>query len=102
MPLHPDLAALAEAMRRLAAHLAAHDEPHWADAVGRSADWVADSDRAGLDRFLALFGGMGSLDDLVLHRDGRPLTGENGELERLRGEAWELADRLRYEDRCAV
>jgi hypothetical protein len=46
-----------------------------------------------------MFGGMGSLNDLVLHRDGQWLTTENDQLVALRSKAWELADRLRHEPR---
>jgi hypothetical protein len=38
----------------------------------------------------ALFGGMGSLNDLVLSKDGKPLTHENNKLDALRKELYEL------------
>ena len=71
----------------------------WADHVRRAADEVSRSDAHGLQRFLGFFGGMGSLNDLVLHRDGLPLVAENDQLDRLRARAWELAHALKHEAR---
>ena len=98
MKLHPDVEALLVAMRALEQCLAGRSDA-WADHVRRAADEVAQSDAHGVQRFLGLFGGMGSLNDLVLHRDGKPLAAENDELRRLRTRAWELAHALRHEAR---
>ncbi|WP_422824348.1 DUF6966 domain-containing protein [Xenorhabdus bharatensis] len=38
----------------------------------------------------ALFGGMGSLNDLVLSKDGKPLAHENNKLDELRKELYKL------------
>lgn len=35
-------------------------------------------------RILAMYGGMGSLNDLILYRDGQPLPRENNEFDELR------------------
>lgn len=96
MKLHPEVEALLVAMRELEEFLSRHDK-FWADHVRRAADEVAKSDAHGLKRFLGLFGGMGSLNDLVLHRDGKPLQAENDELDALRARAWGLANSLRHE-----
>ncbi|HWA61161.1 MAG TPA: hypothetical protein VG939_07290 [Caulobacteraceae bacterium] len=96
MKLHPDVEALLAAMRALEQRLAGHAD-FWADHVRRAADEVAKSDAHGVQRFLGLFGGMGSLNDLVLHHDGKPLHAENDQLDALRARAWELADALRHE-----
>lgn len=47
-------------MRALEQRLAGRDD-FWADHVRRAADEVAKSDARGVQRFLRLFGGMGSL-----------------------------------------
>lgn len=94
MRLHPDVEALLAAMRSLELHLAGHNA-FWADHVRRAADEVAQSDAHGVARFLGLFGGMGSLNDLVLHQNGNPLHAENDRLEALRTRAWDLAHALR-------
>lgn len=96
MKLHPDVEALLGAMRALEQHLAGHAD-FWANHVRRAADEVAQSDAHGVRRFLGSFGGMGSLSDLVLHHDGKPLHAENDQLETLRTRAWELAYALRHE-----
>ena len=76
--------------------LARHSD-FWAAHVRASADEVANSDAHGLRRFLGLFGGVGSLNDLILHRDGTPLLVENDELDALRASAWAKAHALRHE-----
>jgi hypothetical protein len=83
-------------MRALQRHLEAFDS-FWADQVRKAADEVSNSDAHGVQRFLGLFGGMGSLNDLVLQRDDRPLSVENDKLDDLRSKAWSLADNLRHE-----
>ena len=96
MKLHPDVEALLRTMRALEQRLAGHDD-FWADHVRRAADEVATSDAHGVQRFLRLFGGMGSLNDLVLHQYGNPLHAENDQLDALRTRAWEQAYALRHE-----
>jgi len=46
-----------------------------------------------------MFGGMGSLNDLVLTRDGQALPAENADLQALLEEAWILGKRLQRETR---
>ncbi|MEJ6784292.1 DUF6966 domain-containing protein [Aminobacter sp. Piv2-1] len=95
----PDVQALLEAMRELQRLLKQNGEDFWSIRVERAADTVARSDAYGLTQFLDLFGGMGSLTDLVLRQDGQPSKAENDRLETLRSNAWALADQLRHETR---
>ena len=37
-----------------------------------------------------MYGGMGSFNDLILHKDGKPLGDENDELDKLRDELFQL------------
>lgn len=97
MKLHPDVQALLDAMRELERFLAQHGEEFWSTNVARAADWVSRSDAFGLERFLSFFGGMGSLNDVVLHRGGKLLLTENDRLVALRSKAWNLANRLKRE-----
>ena len=83
----------------LETHLRMCDEPHWAAQVGRCAAWVECSDYYGVEHFLRLLGGMGSLNDVVLHREGRWLEAENDELQVLLARAYRLAGALRREPR---
>jgi hypothetical protein len=96
MQLHPEVQALLDAMRALEAHLN-HFDDLWAGHVRRAADEVANSDAHGIERFLALFGGMGSLNDVVLQSNGKALTVENDQFDELRSKAWLLAHNLRDE-----
>lgn len=98
MQLHPEAAHLAELLRRLEEHLARHDAPDRAAVIGRCRACVEESDARGLHGFVALFGGMGSLNDLVLQRGGTPLTTENDQLQDMLGAAWMLATTLLREE----
>ena len=98
MWLHPDVQDLLDAMRALQSHLEIFDD-FWAANVRKAADEVANSDAHGLQRFLSYFGGMGSLNDLVLQQDGEPLAWENVQLAALTRKAWGLAQDLKPEIR---
>lgn len=89
--LHPEVARFVALLRGLEAHLAAHGAAHWAASIGRSRAVVEASDAAGLRSFLAMFGGSGSLNDLMLE-------GGNAELERMLSTAWKLATKLQREE----
>lgn len=41
-------------------------------------------------KLLSMYGGMGSLNDVVLYKDGQPLISENNELDSLRSALYEL------------
>ena len=74
--------------------------PHqalWADTIAICLASVENSDAYGLDRFLGLFGGAGSLNDLVLHSRGAPLREENNRLHDLLQQAHDLGWRLARE-----
>jgi len=96
MELDHDVQALLDAMRALQFRLEGIDD-FWANNVRIASDEVSRSDAHGLSRFLSFFGGMGSLDDLVLQRSGRVLGAENDQLDELRLRAWQLADGLKRE-----
>lgn len=93
----PDVQALLNAMRELESLLEQNGEDFWSIKVKRAADTVARSDPYGLTQFLGLFGGMGSLNDLVLHKGGQPLEAENERLDTLLSHVWGLADQLKRE-----
>ncbi|MGA1802832.1 DUF6966 domain-containing protein [Rhizobium sp. HT1-10] len=97
MSLHPDILRFASALRKLETHLRTNDAPHWANDIARCAAWIEQSDYNGVERFLRLFGGMGSLNDLILHRNGQMLTIENDELRTLLTRSYEMADGFRRE-----
>jgi len=91
---------LADSIERLSQFLREHNESLWADKLDQDLVWIRQGDAYGLDRFFALFGGMGSLDDLVFHpENGNCKDGEqaalNEELQALRLEALRLAQEAR-------
>lgn len=94
MKLHPDVQALSDALHQLEDFLRVHDQTHWADAIAGCVRAVDQSDARGLRSFLALFGGMGSLDDLVLSPEKVVLVSENDRLKNLTAKAWGIASAL--------
>jgi hypothetical protein len=68
--------------------------------AGAISDWASALDGCRSDlsvdpvsvrsRILAMYGGMGSLNDLVLYRNGQPMVRENNELDALRSELYSL------------
>lgn len=98
MTPHPEVQQLAEALCALEAHLRANGAPDWADHIDRCATLIQQSDYYGVVRFFGLLGGMGSLSDLVLCREGQILTLENEKLEALLGRAYRIADALRRDE----
>jgi hypothetical protein len=98
--LDPDVQAFADSLHEVEAILSEHNQQHWAMKVARSLAIVERSDACGIRCFLSLFGGMGSLNDLVLSRDGQFLKAENDRLGTLLGRAQEAGRRLeRNEER---
>jgi hypothetical protein len=99
MKLHPDVQALSDVMHELERFLRDQGQAHWADNVARCVRSIDQSDAYGAHSFLALFGGMGSLNDLVLWREGVMLEAENDRLQGLTSKAWDIASRLAREAR---
>jgi len=62
----------------------------WASALEKFRGEVGNSPNATAARILSMYGGMGSLNDLVLYRNGQPLVAENVELDSLRSELYQL------------
>lgn len=69
-----ELASAADSIDKLVALLREHAngswELSWADRLEEDARFIRLGDRGSLDRFLASFGGMGSLNDILLHPQG--------------------------------
>jgi hypothetical protein len=98
MELHPEVAKLASLLRDIEAHLATNSAERWAAMISRCRASVEQSDASGLHGFVAMFGGMGSLNDLVLQRDAQMLVAENDRLQALLSDAWSLATKLQREE----
>ena len=94
MTLQPDVQAFANLLREIEALLREHNQTHWAAQIARCVASIERSDAHGLQRFLSFFGGMGSLNDVLLCRDEEPLAAENDRLRALVGRAYEGGRRL--------
>lgn len=62
----------------------------WATALEKVANEVLINPSAASAKILSMYGGMGSLNDIILYKDGQPLTLENAELNELREKLYQL------------
>ena len=77
-------------MTRLSALLRARNITEWAERLDQyRANLPHDYDFA-LSPIIGLYGGMGSLTDIVFYCDGQPLIDENNEFAELRTRLYEL------------
>jgi len=93
MPLHPQIAALVAQLEDLSAFLRAQGDRVWSGRIDLCRHLVADSNFAGVERFLRLFEGEASMADLQL--SDAASTTRLGELNRA---ARILAERLAKEE----
>lgn len=96
MMLHPQIAALAGRLEDLAALLRGQGDRRWSGKVELCAHLVADSNFAGVDRFLRLFDEDDGFDAMVLND-----AAANMRLAELRKATRILAERLAREERAA-
>jgi len=64
--LHPEVAALAHALRCLEDFLRQHGDEHWSAHLAKCAYEIEHSDEHGLHRYHSLHGGMGSFNDFFI------------------------------------
>lgn len=69
--MHPEVKELAGLVQETAEVLLAHGETRWANWMRADAQLMRDLDFGGVGGTLAAFGGMGSINDLIL----RPING---------------------------
>ena len=62
----------------------------WSRALDTLCQEVAGDPNGTSAKIISMFGGIGSLNDLILYKDGQPLTRENGELDVLRSRLYAL------------
>lgn len=77
-------------LREIVDCLRANGSADWADGFERMADEFPSDPDETKRQIRGCYGGMGSFNDLVLHKQGVPLRKENDELDRMRHELWEL------------
>lgn len=66
----------------------------WANVIEKCNREIGISPTDTARRILSMYGGMGSLNDLVLHRNRQPLAKENDELDALRLELYQLCHEI--------
>jgi len=62
----------------------------WAQAMDVLGRELSNDPEATAAKIVSMFGGMGSLNDLVLYKAGQPLAKENDELDALRSKLYGL------------
>lgn len=62
----------------------------WAVALENFKNGMQDSPDAIAAQIISTFGGMGSLNDVVLYKSGQPLIAENTEFDELRSQLFRL------------
>lgn len=82
--------SIEDAMTRLSAVLRKAAQVRWADLIDSIRQELAEDPDQAISRTLRLYGGAGSLNDVVLYRDGQPLFQENQELDALRTRLFDL------------
>lgn len=85
--MHPEVAELLEALNDVSDILTEHGASTWSSRVKQAADHIAKSDAYGVKLFLDMFGGTGSLNDLIVGDSFATALSK----------AYALADRLRHE-----
>ncbi|WP_454866768.1 DUF6966 domain-containing protein [Pseudomonas lini] len=65
-------------------------EDDWAVALEKIKKGFDSDPRFKSSQLLSMYGGMGSLNDIVLYRGGQPLVAENNEFDELRIQLYEL------------
>jgi len=102
--VHPEIQRLVELLESIQALLTKHGEKHWSVWLEKDVRLIINLDLYGVEHFLSSFGGMGSINDLVLHslNDHRIQESEtdavNTQLHAWLGEAYLLAHKLYRED----
>ena len=77
-------------MTRMSALLRAGNKYEWAERLDQYRAALPHGYDFALSQIIGLYGGMGSLTDIVLYRDGQPLIDENNEFAELRTRLYEL------------
>lgn len=67
---------------------------NWADALKSVSQELAIQPTQVASEILSMYGGMGSLNDVILYSDGQPLSKENTEFDGLRTSLYDLCKSL--------
>lgn len=85
-----DIRAIQEVLVQLEDVLRRGNNPNWANAIETLMHEFAQDPDTTVGDVIRLFGGSGSLNDIVLYGNGTPLIRENNDLDKLRSNLYEL------------
>ena len=100
MSVHSDISDIEELSKTLSAMtglLRSHDLKFWADELDRCQKIIDQSDFFGVERLLRFYGGMGSLNDVILQGSSIFIWLDNRKFDRLRRRAYDKATALARE-----
>lgn len=102
--MHPDIQELLVLLEAAQSLLARYGEKHWSNWLEKNARLIKNLDLYGVEQILTAYGGMGSINDLVIH----PINGHqikeseinsaNEDFESLRTKIYSLAKKLATEE----
>ena len=69
---------------------------NWADALKSTSEELATRPVQVASKILSMYGGMGSLNDVILYDNGQPLSKENTEFDSLRTSLYDLCQKLTH------
>ena len=102
--LHPEVEELAGCIESAAILLRSYNELHWGSWLAKDVALIRANDFWGVEHFLSAFGGMGSINDLIIS----PINGHqvdfdqveraNEELRSILSKAYNLASKLQKEE----
>ncbi|HEY0994660.1 MAG TPA: hypothetical protein VGD77_01595 [Gemmatimonadaceae bacterium] len=101
---HPEVEELAACIESAAFLLRSCNENHWGSWLAKDAALIRASDFGGVEHFLNAFGGMGSINDLIIspingHQVGsNEVDRANSELRSMLSKAYNLAGKLQKEE----
>ena len=98
--MHPDIARLSTLVEEASSILHAHAHPSWATWLAQDARRIRALDFYGLEHLLSAYGGMGSLNDVVLSASQHGTNKDiNERFDTVRQQIYELATKLAREER---
>jgi|GEM_PF-612897 len=93
--LAPDIAHMKTVLEKIVNLLRPGGCEDWAATMEKLSHEIEKNPEYATSQILALYGGMGSFNDIVLCSNGEPLLEKNDELAGLRGELYDLCYRYR-------
>jgi hypothetical protein len=88
--LAPDIARMKTVLEKIVTLLRSGGCEDWAATMEKLSPEIEENPEFATSQILALYGGMGSFNDIVLCSNGRPLVEKNDELDGLRRELYDL------------